>query len=609
MGKINLTSQQSGNSILNASKTNSVKPKPKSVVRVKLTFSPNELKSGKNRQKIITLSETQIESKVLEHFKLDESRDSELIKKRLQTKANPFDELKTTGDLKAVYNSSTGKYEMFADVDKDLYSRLQGKAVQIKNEIETEKLQQNQAKLTPDEKIAAKQGIDNSADKKAELELKLKQNQAGTDVLSAPNEGDQTVRSITGAIEKVTGTQDQFAAGEIGKQFNRLSVSTLHLTGKVMELTNSLSEKLSDAVRYFAPDSVDAMLDKTDAQKRELAQSLQNANTAVTSEDNYIDQTAAKNGYKIPVTEGLANKIMYFPDPKNISNAVDSAFRGDFKDDDGTYSDQIGKIIGGLNPAADVRDIIADSKRVLNGENGSYIKLGASVVGAIPLGGDLLKPILKKVGKDIFIRTEKELVTEVAEKLVKQGIENETAEKIAKEEVPKIFKLEIEKQCDEIAKSGHTVQRHGESVSEGQLDERAMNGIDPVTGTTDDAYLKNADGTPKNHGYSKDATKFKSKESLVKTEIYIKNSQEFKDNLRSAEQNSNIRFEVENVKLEDVFGKNYKDEVFGKTRVGTKKNPTGSVETDFTDGTVTAVFEKGKDGKWNLFTMFPKPKN
>ena len=47
---------------------------------------------------------------------------------------------------------------------------------------------------------------------------------------------------------------------------------------------------------------------------------------------------------------------MYFPE--SIPNAIDSAVIGDFKDYDGSYSDRVGKIVGGLNPAGDVRDNI-----------------------------------------------------------------------------------------------------------------------------------------------------------------------------------------------------------------------------------------------------------
>jgi len=72
----------------------------------------------------------------------------------------------------------------------------------------------------------------------------------------------------------------------------------------------------------------------------------------------------------------LKASLFYFPEV--IPNAIDSTVKGDFKNDDGSYSDRVGKIIGGLNPAGDVRDIIADGKRVWDGEKGSWIKLGAT---------------------------------------------------------------------------------------------------------------------------------------------------------------------------------------------------------------------------------------
>ncbi len=46
---------------------------------------------------------------------------------------------------------------------------------------------------------------------------------------------------------------------------------------------------------------------------------------------------------------------MYFPEA--IPNAIDLAIKGDFKEDDGSYSDKVGKIIGGLSPVGDARDI------------------------------------------------------------------------------------------------------------------------------------------------------------------------------------------------------------------------------------------------------------
>ncbi len=232
---------------------------------------------------------------------------------------------------------------------------------------------------------------------------------------------------------------------------------------------------------------------------------------------------------------------------KAIPNAIDSAVKGDFKDDDGSYSDRVGKIIGGLNPAGDVRDIIANGKGVVEGKPGAWIGLGAAVVGIIPIIGD---------GGKIVLKSEKKVIAETVEKLVRSGVEKEAAEKIAKEEVEKLVKEAVEKQYDEIAKTGHPVQRHGEHISEQQLDDRAMYGKDPITGTTDDAYIKNADGTQKKHSYGKDATKFVGKDSLVQADNYIKNSQQFKDKLLAASSNGDDVFAVEGIKLEDVFGTN-----------------------------------------------------
>lgn len=135
-----------------------------------------------------------------------------------------------------------------------------------------------------------------------------------------------------------------------------------------------------------------------------------------------------------------------------------------------------------------------------------------------------------------------------------------------------------------------------------------MFGKDPITGTTDDAFRKDASGNPLPHNYGKDATKFTSKESLVKAEIYLGNSVEYKNALSAADSSGETFFKVENIKLEDVYGADYKSSVFGKTRTGTKNNPIGTIPTDFTDGTIYAFFTKDATGKWNLETMYAKPK-
>ena len=218
----------------------------------------------------------------------------------------------------------------------------------------------------------------------------------------------------------------------------------------------------------------------------------------------------------------------------------------------------------------------------------------------------------------IVMKAEKEVIAETVEKLVKGGVEREAAEKLAKEEVSRLTKeaeVQIakqitEKQYDEIAKSGHAVQRHGESITERQLDDRAMYGKDPITGTTDDAFRKDINGNRLLHRSSKDATKFTNKDALVKAEIYVKNSQEYRNALNNANATGlSDNFAVDGIKLEDIFGANYKDEVFGKTRIGSKNNPVGTVETDFTDGTVKAAFKKDANGNWQLETIYSQPKN
>lgn len=143
-----------------------------------------------------------------------------------------------------------------------------------------------------------------------------------------------------------------------------------------------------------------------------------------------------------------------------------------------------------MNPAGDLRDITANGKKVIQGDGKATIPLIASVIGGVPGVGNVAKPIIKEVGEELTEKTVKELGGEATEKLAKAE-----AERIAK-------------RYDEIAKNGHPVQRHGEHITEQQFDDRAMYGIDPITGTTDDAFNKFPDGTPKPHNAGKNATKF-----------------------------------------------------------------------------------------------------
>ena len=206
------------------------------------------------------------------------------------------------------------------------------------------------------------------------------------------------------------------------------------------------------------------------------------------------------------------------------------------------------------------------------------------------LFGENVKPYLEKVYREEMISLN------LADKVDEAGIKTvKEAERVGA-------------RYGELKAEGHAVDRHGEQVTERQLDERAVEGKDPITGTTDDAYLKDANGNPLLHRSGKNATKFTSEKALVKAEEFVKNSQEYKNALNQAMSTGQTRFEVTEIKLEDVYGANYKNEVFGKTRIGSKNNPTGVIETDFTNGTITSVFKKDASGKWTLHTMYPEPK-
>jgi hypothetical protein len=169
-------------------------------------------------------------------------------------------------------------------------------------------------------------------------------------------------------------------------------------------------------------------------------------------------------------------------------------------------------------------------------------------------------------------------------------------------------KERVEKAYDKMAQNGHAVQRHGEAITQQQLTDRAVKGFDPVTGTKNDAYNKYPDGTPREHLAGKHATKFNDKAAMVKADETIRNSQKYKDELQKAKTEGKTQFAVPGTKLQDALGPDYKQKVTGVTRLGSKNNPTGSQPTDFTDGTIRAVYKKDAAGNWNVHTMFPEPK-
>ncbi len=121
--------------------------------------------------------------------------------------------------------------------------------------------------------------------------------------------------------------------------------------------------------------------------------------------------------------------------------------------------------IGGLNPVGDVRDIVANTKNVIDGKKGSGVALGASIIGAIPGGGDVAKPIIKEVGKEIAEKTFKEVGTETAEKLAKEEVEQTVKQtgKLIIEDGRTLSKSEQEF-ADKMVAEGKTVKARKEST-------------------------------------------------------------------------------------------------------------------------------------------------
>lgn len=157
---------------------------------------------------------------------------------------------------------------------------------------------------------------------------------------------------------------------------------------------------------------------------------------------------------------------------------------------------------------------------------------------------------------------------------------------------------DIRREVDRLTTEGHTIARHGPRVAEMALDNRAMHRIDPVTGTEIDFY------TGGNHAAGRNASKFTSNEAILSAERYARGTRAFADSVAVSDR----QFAVEGLRLEDALGPDYRSHVFGKTRLGSTKNPSGVATIDFTDGTFTSVFRKSPTGGWNLHTMYPEPR-
>lgn len=146
-------------------------------------------------------------------------------------------------------------------------------------------------------------------------------------------------------------------------------------------------------------------------------------------------------------------------------------------------------------------------------------------------------------------------------------------------------------------------------VTDQQLEDRAVRGFDPASGTPFDAFNKFPDGSPKPHKVGKHATAFTSDDALLQADDFVRSSTPLQQNIATARANGDMFVDPIEIPLEDVFGSNYKKHVRGVTRLGSKNNPTGYVQTNFTDGTIKAIYRLDQYGNVNLHTLYPNPKH
>lgn len=159
-----------------------------------------------------------------------------------------------------------------------------------------------------------------------------------------------------------------------------------------------------------------------------------------------------------------------------------------------------------------------------------------------------------------------------------------------------------------LAAAGHAMRRHGPSVTVAQLEARATRGRDPITGTRTDWETGNQ------HGSSRHATAFTSREALVFAEAVAWNSPQ---RAAACAQADTLPIDDEernhasvSLPARQVFGDDFRRHVHGRTRLGSIKNPQGSQPTVFADSaTVTVLYRRERGGAWLPYTCYVNPED
>ena len=180
---------------------------------------------------------------------------------------------------------------------------------------------------------------------------------------------------------------------------------------------------------------------------------------------------------------------------------------------------------------------------------------------------------------------------------VQPGPEAEVVEAPPEQDLTSL-EQEIQRRIAELMNQGHGPQRHEGQITIQQLKDRVQSKLDPETGTRIDQYTGN------NHKCGDHATKINSEASYVQAENFLRNHEDF---ITGANQNKPVI--AVKCDLKDVFGDNYQEHVTGFSRTTLwPDTTTPPIETDFTEGTIKAIYRKNSVGGYDLVTMFPEPK-
>lgn len=156
----------------------------------------------------------------------------------------------------------------------------------------------------------------------------------------------------------------------------------------------------------------------------------------------------------------------------------------------------------------------------------------------------------------------------------------------------------VARRIQQLANEGHGVQRHGAQITPVQLERRAVEGLDPMTGTRVDG-VHGGIHTPAQH-----ATKVVTDEAYVFAETYARNSRQF---LEATTNSVTGRVQLD-IPLVDVYGPNFREYVYGVTRYGPKSSPLGFGDTQFSSNAYMVVrYKQDHAGAWIFNTMFPQP--